>query len=163
MDGAGLKQFDARPIVVEPTFATFEDYWATGIITGGVRPQLEALALHERQGLQRVRALSWILSSTAASGRRSAHCAWHYAAWRCPRAPLNSLIVSRLNAGRSSGLRLVTKPLSTTASSSTQSAPAFLRSGLSEGHEVMRRPRAAPVSITVQGPWQIAATGLELR
>jgi hypothetical protein len=30
---------------------------------------------------------------------------------------------------------------------------------LSEGHEVKRRPRAAPVSITVQGPWQIAATG----
>jgi hypothetical protein len=24
----------------------------------------------------------------------------------------------------------------------------------------MRRPRAAPVSMTVQGPWQIAATGL---
>src|SRR4030081_638963 len=60
----------------------------------------------------------------------------------------------------SSGLRLVTKPLSTTASWSTQSAPAFLRSVLSEGHDVMRRPRAAPVSMTVHGPWQIAATGL---
>jgi hypothetical protein len=31
---------------------------------------------------------------------------------------------------------------------------------LSDGHEVMRRPRAAPVSMTVQGPWQIEATGL---
>src|SRR5687767_10381867 len=26
--------------------------------------------------------------------------------------------------------------------------------------EVTRRPRATPASITVQGPWQIAATGL---
>jgi hypothetical protein len=31
---------------------------------------------------------------------------------------------------------------------------------LSEGHDAIRRPRAAPASITVHGPWQITATGL---
>jgi len=77
-----------------------------------------------------------------------------------PRTLLNSLIISRLNAGLSLGLRLVTKPRSTTTSSSTQSAPAFRRSVFSDGHDVVRRPCAAPVSTTIQGPWQIEATGL---
>jgi hypothetical protein len=33
------------------------------------------------------------------------------------------------------------------------------RSVLSEGQEVIVRPRAAPASMTVQGPWQITDTG----
>src|SRR4051794_20693965 len=43
----------------------------------------------------------------------------------------------RLNAGRSSGLRLDTSPLSTTTSRSTQFAPALTRSVLRVGHEVI--------------------------
>src|ERR1700760_4169263 len=74
-------------------------------------------------------------------------------------ASLNSSIIFGLNAGRSSGLGLVTRFRSTTTSWSTQSAPALRRSVLSEGHEVRRRPRTAPVSMIVQGPWQIEATG----
>ena len=35
---AGLEAVETREIVVERTFATFEDYWATSTITGGVRP-----------------------------------------------------------------------------------------------------------------------------
>jgi hypothetical protein len=31
---------------------------------------------------------------------------------------------------------------------------------MSDGHEAIRRPRAAPVSMMVHGPWQIAATGV---
>lgn len=49
---------------------------------------------------------------------------------------------------------------STATSLSIHSAPALRRSVLSEGHAAMRRPRAAPVSMMVQGPWQMAATGL---
>ena len=60
----------------------------------------------------------------------------------------------------SSGLRLVTRLPSATTSWSTQFAPAFLRSVWSDGHEVIFRPRTAPASISVQGPWQIAAIGL---
>src|SRR5689334_22530974 len=40
----------------------------------------------------------------------------------------NSSIILFTNAGMSSGLRLVTSPLSTTTSSSIQCAPAFFRS-----------------------------------
>ena len=36
----------------------------------------------------------------------------------------------------------------------------FSRSVLSEGHEAISRPSAHPASISVQGAWQIAATGL---
>src|SRR3569833_154983 len=45
----------------------------------------------------------------------------------------NSSIIFLLNAGRSSGRRLVTKPLSTTTSSSTQCVLAFFRSVCNEG------------------------------
>ena len=55
-------------------------------------------------------------------------------------------------------MRAVTRLPSTTASSSTHSAPALRRSVLSDGQEAILRPRAAPASITLQGPWQIAAT-----
>jgi hypothetical protein len=69
----------------------------------------------------------------------------------------NNAIISRLNAGMSSGLRLVTNPLSVTTSLSTQVPPALRMSVLSEGHEVSVRPCAASNSTTVHGPWQIAA------
>src|SRR5438552_17362970 len=76
-----------------------------------------------------------------------------------PRPSPNNRIISRLKAGMSSGFRLVTRLGSLTTSLSTQVAPAFLRSVFNEGHEVTVRPRTAPASISVQGPWQIAATG----
>jgi SAM-dependent methyltransferase len=54
---AGLEAVEAREIVVERTFSTFEDYWATSTITGGVRPPLEAMSVEQRGKLKaRVRA-----------------------------------------------------------------------------------------------------------
>src|SRR5688500_3492505 len=70
-----------------------------------------------------------------------------------------SSIIFALNAGRSSGFLLVTRPWSTTTSWSVHSTPAFSRSFRIEGYDVMRRPSATPASISVHGPWQIAATG----
>ena len=49
---------------------------------------------------------------------------------------------------------------STTTSSSTQSAPALRRSVCSDGHDVIRRPLTTSASTSTQGAWQIAATGL---
>src|SRR3712207_8922859 len=49
----------------------------------------------------------------------------------------NSSIIFLLNAGMSSGLRLVTRPLSVTTSWSTQLAPALRRSFCSDGHDVI--------------------------
>src|SRR3982751_699339 len=48
----------------------------------------------------------------------------------------NSSIIFLLKAGMSSGLRLVTRPLSTTTSSSSQFPPAFRTSVLIAGQEV---------------------------
>jgi SAM-dependent methyltransferase len=54
---AGLREVEAREIVVTRTFSTFEDYWATSTITGGVRPPLEAMPFEARNKLKdRVRA-----------------------------------------------------------------------------------------------------------
>src|SRR5207253_2072929 len=64
----------------------------------------------------------------------------------------NSSIIFLLKAGISSGLRLVTNPLSTTTSSSTQFPPAFFMSVLIAGHEVSVRPRTTPASINTHGP-----------
>jgi hypothetical protein len=41
---AGLQSLETREIVVQRTFADFEDYWATSTITGSVRPPLDAMA-----------------------------------------------------------------------------------------------------------------------
>ena len=71
----------------------------------------------------------------------------------------NSSIIFLLKAGMSSGLRDVTRPLSTTTSWSPHSAPALRRSVASDGHDVTRRPFTAPASISVHGAWQIAAMG----
>jgi SAM-dependent methyltransferase len=55
--GARLERVEARQIVVERTFASFEEYWATSTITGGVRPPLDAMAVEDRERLKtRVRA-----------------------------------------------------------------------------------------------------------
>ncbi len=35
-----------------------------------------------------------------------------------------------------------------------------MRSVLTEGHDVILKPRTTPASIKVQGPWQMTATGL---
>src|SRR5207237_1716721 len=64
----------------------------------------------------------------------------------------NSSIIFSLNAGISSGLRLVTSPLSTTTSSLTQLPPAFFTSVLIAGHEVSTLPRTTSASIKTQGP-----------
>ena len=65
-----------------------------------------------------------------------------------------------LNAGRSSGLRLLTRRSSTQTSSSTHSAPALRRSVFRLGHEVILRPSTTSASISVHGPWQMTPTGL---
>src|SRR5580700_6374627 len=72
----------------------------------------------------------------------------------------NSSSILRLKAGTSSGFLLEMSPSSTTTSRSTQCAPAFSRSVLSDGHDVRVRPLTTSASISVHGPWQIAATGL---
>src|SRR5215217_132645 len=72
----------------------------------------------------------------------------------------NSSTILALKAGRSSGLRLVTRPRSVWTSSSTQAPPAFSMSVRMLGHEVRVRPLTTSASTRVQGPWQMAATGL---
>jgi hypothetical protein len=49
---AGLEAVETREIVVERSFSTFEDYWATSTITGGVRPPLDAMPIEERNELK---------------------------------------------------------------------------------------------------------------
>jgi hypothetical protein len=76
---AGLEAVETREIVVERSFATFEDYWATSTITGGVRPTLDAMSTRERDALKaRVRArmptdadgrVTWRGRANAAKGR----------------------------------------------------------------------------------------------
>lgn len=48
----------------------------------------------------------------------------------------------------------------TTTSRSTQAAPALRRSVARLGYDVSVTPSTTPASISVHGPWQIAATGL---
>src|SRR5690348_4397801 len=67
---------------------------------------------------------------------------------------------SRLKAGMSSGLRLVTRLPSTTTSSSTQVPPALRTSVWRLGQEVSVRPRTTSASTSDQIAWQMAATGL---
>src|SRR5436309_490982 len=78
------------------------------------------------------------------------------------RPSANSSMIFALNAGRSSGLRLETRPWSTTTSSSTHSAPAFRRSVCKLGQEVIFRPLTTPASISVHGPWQMTPIGFPL-
>src|SRR3954464_2483398 len=67
----------------------------------------------------------------------------------------NSSTILSLKAGRSSGLRLVTRPWSTTTSSSTHLPPALRMSVLIDGYEVTVRPLTASASTSTHGPWQI--------
>ncbi len=76
------------------------------------------------------------------------------------RPSANSSIILRLNAGISSGLRLVTSPLSTTTSRPPIFHPALRISVWIAGHDVILRPFAMPASTSTHGPWQIAAIGL---
>ena len=50
--GAGLQAVETCEVVVERTFACFEEYWATSTITGGVRPPLDAMTADERASLK---------------------------------------------------------------------------------------------------------------
>src|SRR5580692_3473245 len=76
----------------------------------------------------------------------------------------NAAVSSWQNALRSSGLRLVTSVLGplvhTETSSSTQWPPALVMSVRRLGHDVSVRPRTTSASMSVHGPWQMAATGL---
>src|SRR5262249_60780112 len=57
MGGPVNEDGETREIVVERTFADFEDYWATSTITGSVRPPLDAMTPENRSELKaRVRA-----------------------------------------------------------------------------------------------------------
>jgi ubiquinone/menaquinone biosynthesis C-methylase UbiE len=49
---AGFEAVETREIVVQRTFSTFDEYWATSTITGGVRPPLEAMSVEERHKLK---------------------------------------------------------------------------------------------------------------
>jgi SAM-dependent methyltransferase len=76
---AGLEAVETREIVVERTFSSFEDYWATSTITGGVRPTLEAMTVADRARLKaRVRSrlptdplgrVAWQARANAVKGR----------------------------------------------------------------------------------------------
>ena len=49
---AGLEAVETCEIVVERTFPSFEDYWATSTITGGVRPPLDGMSVADRSKLK---------------------------------------------------------------------------------------------------------------
>jgi SAM-dependent methyltransferase len=49
---AGLEAVATREIMVQRTFSTFDAYWATSTITGGVRPPLDAMTPEEREKLK---------------------------------------------------------------------------------------------------------------
>ena len=80
---ARLEQVETREIVVERTFGTFEEYWATSTITGAVRPSLEALSVEQRDALKaRVRArlpadpmgrVTWRARANAVKARVASH------------------------------------------------------------------------------------------
>jgi SAM-dependent methyltransferase len=77
--GAGLQAVETREIVVERTFPSFEEYWATSTITGGVRATLEAMSVEQRDALKaRVRTrlptdptgrVTWCARANAVKGR----------------------------------------------------------------------------------------------
>jgi SAM-dependent methyltransferase len=76
---AGLQAVETRAIEVERTFPTFDEYWTTSTITGGVRPPLQAMSAGERDGVKaRVRArlptdsagrVTWRARANAVKGR----------------------------------------------------------------------------------------------
>src|ERR1019366_258698 len=73
--------------------------------------------------------------------------------------PANTWIAARQKAGRSSGLRLVTRFRSTTTTASTQSAPALTTSSLMAKKLVALRPfNMPPAEHNTHGPWQMEAT-----
>src|SRR5690606_9897677 len=87
----------------------------------------------------------------------SVHAERSWPLWRPSAISSTSL---EQKAGRSSGVRLVTRPWSTTTSRSTQRAPAFSRSRWMFCTEVSSRLPTTSAFTSTQGPWQIAPTGL---
>jgi len=75
----------------------------------------------------------------------------------------NSSTIFAQKAGRSSGLRLVTRPWSVTTSSSTTMPPALAMSVRTLGQAVNVRPRTTSAVTSVHGPRQMAPTGLPVR
>jgi SAM-dependent methyltransferase len=76
---AGLQDIEVREIVVKRTFPSFEDYWTTSTVTGGVRPTLDAMSVEKRSNLkERVRdrlpadpagGVTWTARANAVKGR----------------------------------------------------------------------------------------------
>ena len=62
------------------------------------------------------------------------------------------VLIASQNAGKSSGLRLVSRLPSSTVSRSTHLAPAFVRSVRSDRHDVISRPPTTSASAKSQGP-----------
>src|ERR1043165_9695610 len=79
------------------------------------------------------------------------------------RVSAKSRTISRLNAGRSSGLRLLTHVPSRMHSLSCHVAPALRRSSCSVGQLVIVCPRTRPAETSSHGPWQMTAIGLPAR
>ena len=63
-----------------------------------------------------------------------------------------------MNAGRSSGVRLVTRLPSRTTAASSQIPPAFSTSSRIDMYPVTFRPFRHFVEQSIHGPWQIAAS-----
>ena len=79
---------------------------------------------------------------------------------RWPRAAANRVIISRLKAEMSSGLRLVRQIAVDDRFLLDDFGAGVSQIVVMEDQEVIRRPRAWSASTTIHGPWQIAATGL---
>src|SRR5689334_24779541 len=78
---------------------------------------------------------------------------------RVRQASRNSSMIIRLNVGKSSGLREVTRLTSVATGASTHLAPTFVKSVFKEGQEVMVYPLTPPASIRVHEPCQMTAIG----
>jgi len=51
--GAGLQAIETREIAVSRTFADFEDFWTTGLLSNSTRATLEAMAPDDLAELKR--------------------------------------------------------------------------------------------------------------
>jgi alanine dehydrogenase len=125
-----------------------------GMIRWDECPDLGDVLIGRRAGRTNADQIT-LFESQGISTRRTGSCAKRWCAGSVSHyrsePPITS-ISFRLKAGMSSGFRLETMPPSTTTSSSTQRAPALVRSVFSEGHEVIARPFTTPASIKVHGP-----------
>src|SRR5690606_6461591 len=164
-DGAGAVVEAGGQVLFAALPAAFHDAFVGHAGAGGVHPGGRRGIGRGTGGRRRLRRGSGI---TLAPGqdkcqqrRKRVRGAGHAErSWPLCRPSAISSTSLEQNAGRSSGVRLVTRPWSTTTSRSTQRAPAFCRSRWMLGTEVSSRSPTTPASASTQGPWQIAPTGL---